>query len=380
MSAQSPQQESWYLRIVQGPMTGRVFPLERNPAIIGRDESCDVVITVPGVSRRHAQLSFQEQWFSIQDLGSTNGTFVNSVRITSAQILQPGDMVSLGTEVTFVLEWGGATPGVGQLTLPMYTPVTPATAAAAPQPKSGSGWLWPLIGCGVLAIAGIIVALVIVLMLTHIIPNPFAAKTPTATVTATPTTTATLVKLLTPTPTVTWTPSPTAVPTHTSIPTPTSTETPTLSPESTPTNTPEPTATETLVPPTSTPTNTPVPPTSTATATATQPPTSTPTSTPTVTPTSAPLAINWELLEKKCISKHQWTMKFRLTASGGKGQYTYYRDITLIHGPTSETQYIYELTYGADASAVGTFFIESGGQRAENKFWVDHPDCSAYVP
>ncbi len=386
MSAQSPQQELWYIRIVQGPMTGQVFPLQRNPVIIGRDESCDVVISVPGVSRRHAQLGYQEQWFSIQDLGSTNGTFINSARISGAQVFQPGDMISLGTEVTFVLEWGGAaqsSAGVGQLTMPQYTAVAaPPAGAAAAATKSGSGWLWPLVGCGVLALLGLIAVLLVALVLTNVIPNPFAAKTPTATATLviTPTETATLVELSTPTPTPTETFLPAQTPTQTLTPeapaTPTETSTPEqqVTPEATATA--EPTATETP-PPTSTikPTDTVAPPTPTPTQT--QPP---PTATATITPTPAPLAINWELIEKKCISKSQWTMKFRLTVSGGKGQYTYFRDIDQIYGPTNETQYVYELTYGATASAVGTFFVESGGQRAENKFWVDHPDCTTYTP
>jgi len=70
--------------------------------------------------------------------------------------------------------------------------------------------------------------------------------------------------------------------------------------------------------------------------------------------------------------------KFRITVTGGSGQYTYYRDIDKLHGPTNETTYIYELKYGTKSAAVGTFFVESGGKRAEKKFWVPHPDCSGF--
>ncbi len=371
---------AWHLRIVQGPMTGQVLPLKRTLAVIGRDSSCDVVINALGVSRRHAQLTFQGQWFSIQDLGSTNGTFVNGVRIAGTQVLQPGDLVSLGTEVTFVIEWDKAAPGVDELTLPQYTPVTPAPSPKTTK-KTAAGWLWPLIGCGVLALLGFVVLTVVVLMMTHIVPNPFVANTATPTWTATATATATLIQLITPTPTATWTPTAAAIqgdtPTPLLTPQPTSTPTPT----ETATPTPEPTATDTPPPtPTDTPSPTPTPqPTSTPTPTWTPTPLPTPTPRPTSTPTPKPLVISWELLEKKCISKEQWKMKFRLMVGGGSGQYVYYRDVEQIYGPTTETQYIYELTYGK-ASAVGTFYVESGGQRAESKFWVEQLDCSGYTP
>lgn len=375
------QSNSWRLRIVQGPMTGQTFSVKRTPAVVGRDASCDVVINALGISRRHAQLTFQGQWFSIQDLGSTNGTFVNGVRISGSQVLQPGDLISLGTEVTFVIEWETAAPRGGEMTLPQYTPIAsaPPPVAASAATKTGSKWLLPLIGCGLLAVIGLIVLVVAVLMILRILPNPFIAPaaTPSPTVFATPT--PTLVELMTPTPT--FTPSPTATPAGdtptpvliidaTATPTPTETPTVTPTPEPTATDTPLPTPTDTPVPtPTPKPTNTPVPPTATPTDTATPQPTS--------TFTPMPLTLNWELLEKKCVAKDRWMMKFRLTVSGGTGQYIYYRDVEQIYGPTSETQYIYELTYGK-ASAVGTFFVQSGSQRAESKFWVEQLDCSTY--
>jgi hypothetical protein len=81
--------------------------------------------------------------------------------------------------------------------------------------------------------------------------------------------------------------------------------------------------------------------------------------------------------EAKCISKSQWIAKFTLVASGGSGQYIYYRDIDQLHGPTNDTSYVYELKYGMSA-AVGTFRVKSGAEEAENKFYVPHPDCSSF--
>jgi hypothetical protein len=71
-------------------------------------------------------------------------------------------------------------------------------------------------------------------------------------------------------------------------------------------------------------------------------------------------------------------VKFLLTVDGGTGQYIYRRDVETIFGPTNQKTYVYELEYGADAAAVGTFFVQSGGQEAKKEFFVRHPDCSGF--
>jgi hypothetical protein len=109
-------------------------------------------------------------------------------------------------------------------------------------------------------------------------------------------------------------------------------------------------------------------------------PTVTPTPTPTVVVTVGPLSVGWSLESKWCLSEQRWMARFRITASGGDGQYTYYRDIEQIQGPTQSQVYIYELELGVSSAAVGTFFVESGGQRAEEKFWVANPDCTGPTP
>jgi hypothetical protein len=83
------------------------------------------------------------------------------------------------------------------------------------------------------------------------------------------------------------------------------------------------------------------------------------------------------LLDAHCLSKSQWVGKFEITANGGTGQYTYYRDIDKIGGPTSQKTLVYELKYGASSSMVGTFKVSSGSQTKNKDFWVTHPDCSS---
>ena len=78
---------------------GERYPLISAMTVLGRDESCDVLIEDPGVSRRHCEFRVTTDGphivCSLRDLGSTNGTFVNSERITS-QRLEPGDRVTVG--------------------------------------------------------------------------------------------------------------------------------------------------------------------------------------------------------------------------------------------------------------------------------------------
>jgi FHA domain len=64
---------------------------------IGRHPACDVVLSDPSVSRRHARLRFRDGTWMLQDLESHNGTWVNDVRVGRCQ-LRPGDHVELAGE------------------------------------------------------------------------------------------------------------------------------------------------------------------------------------------------------------------------------------------------------------------------------------------
>jgi hypothetical protein len=69
----------------------------RGELLVGRHHACDVVLSDPSVSRRHARLVFRDGSWVLQDLESTNGTTVNGVRVGRCA-LRPGDLLALGDE------------------------------------------------------------------------------------------------------------------------------------------------------------------------------------------------------------------------------------------------------------------------------------------
>jgi serine/threonine-protein kinase len=77
---------------------GREFPVYRGRVTIGRDTGNDIVIPVQQVSRRHARIQCSQTGCRVMDMGSTNGTSVNGVRIVPRQPnpLQPGDVLDIG--------------------------------------------------------------------------------------------------------------------------------------------------------------------------------------------------------------------------------------------------------------------------------------------
>lgn len=117
----------------------RSFPISREMTIIGRREDCDLRIPLGDVSRKHCRMIREADSFRMEDLGSSNGTYVNGQRIQEA-ILQPGDTVRVGP-VLFVLQVDGVPaddelqPNEGQVAASSDE----TGVAAAPRASRGRG-------------------------------------------------------------------------------------------------------------------------------------------------------------------------------------------------------------------------------------------------
>ena len=86
------------LEIVEGPGAGRQIEL-RGPVVLGRDESADVVLEDGQISRRHARVTPSAGGIVVEDLESTNGTFVNHDEVHTPVALAPGDELLVGVTV-----------------------------------------------------------------------------------------------------------------------------------------------------------------------------------------------------------------------------------------------------------------------------------------
>lgn len=117
------------IRIKRGPAKGARFSIRAPMATFGRGEANDVRIDDPSVSGSHARLSLVEGIWTLQDLGSTNGTVVDGVKVTEDVPLSPGATIELGAVALSFEPHDEPTPAPAG---PIRTPAEPARPQAAP--------------------------------------------------------------------------------------------------------------------------------------------------------------------------------------------------------------------------------------------------------
>lgn len=159
---------SFRLTMRQGPNVGKSFDLAKDVITVGRDLSNDLVINDAEMSRHHSRLTRQGAHYVIEDLGSTNGTFVNSSRVSGQYTLNVGDIINFGDTVTMLFEgipteaaatmignFGASVITGEQPRAPVasYMPPPPPQSISAPEPvivsapKSNRGMLIAGVGC-----------------------------------------------------------------------------------------------------------------------------------------------------------------------------------------------------------------------------------------
>jgi serine/threonine protein kinase len=110
--------------VLTGSHQGRQVNIGAQPVIVGRDADCGIVIDEPLISRKHAQVSFANGVFTVEDLGSAHGTYVNGMRAYQERV-PPGTQFTIGN-VTLAVMSGAAAPA---------RQAAPAAAVAAPPPR-----------------------------------------------------------------------------------------------------------------------------------------------------------------------------------------------------------------------------------------------------
>lgn len=166
---------SFRLIVRTGPAPGTVFDLTKDVTMLGRDVTNDVVLGDAEVSRQHARLTRTPGGYVLEDLGSTNGTFVNGERLVAPRVLNPGDLVAFGENVTLTFDAVAPEAAATVASTAARPEPAPASAAAAPaaeapaakapppppaavaappvEKKRRSPWLLAGVGCFVLILA-----------------------------------------------------------------------------------------------------------------------------------------------------------------------------------------------------------------------------------
>src|ERR671924_331665 len=94
--AVTPEELGVERELVTLTVDGNEHAIDKQSVVIGRSKDCDVRVADPNVSRRHAEVRQEGTTYWLVDLGSTNGTFVNGVKVSRARKLTPGDLVRVG--------------------------------------------------------------------------------------------------------------------------------------------------------------------------------------------------------------------------------------------------------------------------------------------
>jgi pSer/pThr/pTyr-binding forkhead associated (FHA) protein len=180
---------SFQLVMRSGPNPGKVFQLNKSEIYIGRDINNDIVISDAEISRKHARLMLQGGGYVLEDLGSTNGSFVNGQRLMGPHQMHPGELMMLGENVGLSYEAVAADPNAtvvssaqvgptpfvqpreaqASANQPYGTPATQVESFAEPsefeqpgmpqveapypaQPAQSGAKKWLLAGCGCLVV------------------------------------------------------------------------------------------------------------------------------------------------------------------------------------------------------------------------------------
>jgi predicted component of type VI protein secretion system len=166
---------SFRMIVRTGPNPGTTYDLTKEVTLLGRDVSNDIILGDSEISRQHARLTRTPGGYVLEDLGSTNGSFVNGERLMAPRVLNPGDLIALGENVSLTFDAvapeaaatvastaaqpEGAPAAPAQAPTPAPPPAAaPVVAAATPvdapsEKKRRSPWILAGIGCFVLILA-----------------------------------------------------------------------------------------------------------------------------------------------------------------------------------------------------------------------------------
>ncbi|WP_159516450.1 FHA domain-containing protein [Acinetobacter sp. 18QD2AZ41W] len=87
---------TWKIHAITGDLTGQEISIDRD-MLVGRHQAADIVLQAAEISRKHAAFLLKDDALWVQDLGSSNGTFVNDVQIVQETLLKQDDIVQFAS-------------------------------------------------------------------------------------------------------------------------------------------------------------------------------------------------------------------------------------------------------------------------------------------
>jgi hypothetical protein len=97
------------LVVQEGQLAGKRWTLNKSEFVVGRGEDCEVVLPDRQVSRRHFRIVRDDDGYSVEDLGSKNGTYVNGAAVRGSVQLQDGDEIQVALSVRLLFVGAEAT-------------------------------------------------------------------------------------------------------------------------------------------------------------------------------------------------------------------------------------------------------------------------------
>jgi pSer/pThr/pTyr-binding forkhead associated (FHA) protein len=97
-----PRGQPRALVVTEDGAAARTYPLKGEPMVIGRGETCEIALKDTYVSHVHTRIFPREESWFVEDLGSTNGTYLNRAKVTEPTPVAPGDEVRVGKTVVEV--------------------------------------------------------------------------------------------------------------------------------------------------------------------------------------------------------------------------------------------------------------------------------------
>ena len=94
---------TWKIQAITGDITGQEIAIDHD-MLVGRHQAADIVLQAAEISRKHAALLLKDNALWVQDLGSSNGTFLNDVRIEGESLVQDGDIIQFASLKFSVLQ------------------------------------------------------------------------------------------------------------------------------------------------------------------------------------------------------------------------------------------------------------------------------------